>query len=792
MPKFREKRLLFPARGLDKQMSFQNQPPYTSPNLQNVRPFDTIEGKGRGGSRPGIRKGYRTELGSGAKVNLISSVAITDTSGFTQFAENFQVTTLEDNGWTAVASYSSSLPTIYTSDDAAIVYQDDTAKAGGVKDALVPVIDVSQAFTVELLCVPYQGVMGGNYTLWAGLDDTSPDPLQDGLLATLTMVDGTDSYSGNLKHYSGGVLQNTYNFTGLTSTDTVKSRLLWFLISGTSVKVYVDNTLEVDETISAVDSSHKRFGFGLEATVEDAACMVESVLVQYYVDTLDQKERVILVAGAGGSVYKETFEGVMEEVTSNLSINSDVRIRATDLSGKLYIADHRDTRAEGTDGVLTSAVLSAASIADWTAINLDVYDYVVVITNGTGSTTDGTYEIQSIASGGITLTPDPGDGTCSYHIERGPKVYDPATNALSLWVATSGKGQVPTGSTIVERYRARIIMGGNSRLWYMSRQYDALDWDYGASDTDYGRAVAGQNAEAGDVGQPITAISPHNDDYVIFGSARQTYILRGDPTYAGANLGPVSKTIGIVGPDAWCESDDGELIFLSASGVYGLAPGGNGRPQMLSSAIPRGLKNLTQDAYQVSMAFDSKDEGVHLFVWQSGVKNTHYWMDWRTKGFFPVAVPEDLIPFSVYVLGTAVVNTSDVIMGGSDGYMRRFSEFEQGDDGEEIESYVEIGPIMLGDGRTRDGMLQMLMAMLDVNSGSVDWSLKVGYSNQAAITATTLDSGTWDEDTGMQATNWPKVRGFAAILRLDNSGIAPWAMEQVTARIQMAGEQRIL
>jgi hypothetical protein len=783
---------MFPARGIDKQMGFQSQPPYSSPGLQNVRPFDTLEGKGRGGSRPGIRKGYQTQLGGGAKVNLLSSVAITDTSGFRQFAENFQVTTLEGNGWTAVASYSSSLPSIYSSDDAAVVYQDDTAKAGGAKDAIVPAIDTSQAYTVELLCVPFEGVMGGNYTLWAAMDDTTPDPLQDGLLATLTMVDGTSSYSGSLKHYSGGVLQNTYAFTGLTSTDAVKSRLLWFLIDGTSVKVYVDGTLETSQTITASDSTHKRVGFGLEATVDGKACMVESLLVQYYTDTLDQKERVIMVSGANGNIYKETFEGTFVQVTTDLSIRDDVRVRATDLSGKLYIADHGDTRAEGTDGALSSAVLSAASIADWTAINLDVHDYVVVITNGTGATVDGTYEITSIASGGITLTTDPGDGTCSYHIERGPKVYDPIADTLTLWVATSGLGQVPTGATIIERYRARIVLSGNSRLWYMSRQYNALDWNYGASDTDYSRAVAGQNAEAGDVGQPITAISPHNDDYIIFGSLRQVYILRGDPTYQGAVLGPVSKTIGIVGPDAWTETEDGELIFLAASGVYGLSPGGTGRPQLLSRAIPRSLKNLTADFYQVSLAYDAKDEGVHVFVFQEGVNHIHYWMDWRTKGFFPTTVPDDLVPFSTYILGTAVINTSDVLMGGGDGYVRRFSEFEQSDDGTEITSYVEIGPIMLGDGRVRDGMLVMLMAILDVNTGSVDWSLRTGVNDQAAILATTLDSGTWDETTGTQATNWPKVRGFAAILRLENSGIAPWAMEQVTARIQMASEQRML
>ena len=521
--------------------------------------------------------------------------------------------------------------------------------------------------------------------------------------------------------------------------------------------------------------------------------MVESLMVQYYTDTEDQAERTIMMAGSNGSLYKESFEGVWEAVSSNLSLNSTARVRATDFQSKLYIADYGDVRATGTDGVMSGALLDAASIADWTAINLDVYNYVVVLTNVTGETTAGTYKITTIhATNGLTLTPDPGDGTCAYHIERGPKIYDYATNALTLWTATTDLGQVPTGADQIYRYRARMLMGGQGRLWYMSRQYDPLDWDYGAADTDYSRAVAGQNAEAGDIGQPITAISPHNDDYVIFGSANQVYILRGDPTFDGASLGPLSKAIGIVGTDAWTETDNGELVFLASSGVYGIAPGGTGRPQLLSTAIPRALNNLTHELYQVSLEYDSKDEGIHIFVWQSGVLHTHYWMDWRTKGFFPVAIPSDLVPYSTYSIGSAVQNTSTVLLGCSDGYVRRISEFEQTDDGTEIESHVEIGPIMLGDGKTREGFLVMLMAMLDVNSGSVDWSVRTGVSNQAAILAGTLTSGTWDETTGMQATNWPKAKGFAAILRLDNSGTAPWAMEQVSARIQLADQQRML
>ena len=48
--------LRFPIKGVNKNWSNSEQPPITSPDMNNVRPIDTSESRMRGGQRPGLEK----------------------------------------------------------------------------------------------------------------------------------------------------------------------------------------------------------------------------------------------------------------------------------------------------------------------------------------------------------------------------------------------------------------------------------------------------------------------------------------------------------------------------------------------------------------------------------------------------------------------------------------------------------------------------------------------------------------------------------------------------------------
>jgi len=69
--------LPFPSSGLHEGMAAEHQPPTTSPQLQNVRPFDVTEGRSRGGQRPGLVKAYTTQIGGEYPVLHVSQITTT-------------------------------------------------------------------------------------------------------------------------------------------------------------------------------------------------------------------------------------------------------------------------------------------------------------------------------------------------------------------------------------------------------------------------------------------------------------------------------------------------------------------------------------------------------------------------------------------------------------------------------------------------------------------------------------------------------------------------------------------
>jgi len=55
--------LLFPIKGLHVGFPVSKQPANTSPHLNNVRPYDTLDNRIRGGQRPGLSQKYTDQIG---------------------------------------------------------------------------------------------------------------------------------------------------------------------------------------------------------------------------------------------------------------------------------------------------------------------------------------------------------------------------------------------------------------------------------------------------------------------------------------------------------------------------------------------------------------------------------------------------------------------------------------------------------------------------------------------------------------------------------------------------------
>ncbi|MFH1567924.1 MAG: hypothetical protein ABIL09_07970 [Gemmatimonadota bacterium] len=724
---------------------------------------------------------------------MLAGVNTIQTDGFTDWVEDFKGAALGD-AWAAASWLSAGLPTLLPDDMASVEY---LGEVGAVRDALAD-FDTSKAYMVELYVMPWMAAHWGTYKIFMRMNDATPVATTDGAVAELTMTGEDGSFNGSLKVYVAGGLTE-YAFTGGLAGQADAG---WFrvLVNANNVKCYWNGTLLLNQNIAA--PAGKRIGFGLYCTEDGGLCLTDEFRVQYYVTTEIRSYRKLLLASAGGKLYRETFYGTMEEVASALTLASDRQLQAADRGGKLYIADYGNPKAEGTDGVIdvTGLELTSATYPDFTApgIDIDTNTDVCVIYNAAGGTVADTVAIASVVAGVVTLAKSVGTtGTCHFRIWRGPKIYDPDANTLALWLATAGKGQIPSGCPMVATWRDRLVLAGGivgPHVWYMARQGDPLDWDYGADADDGGRAVGGTDSDAGQVGEPITSLMPHSDDYLLMGGANSQWLMRGDPA-TGGQIDNLSRVAGTLGAAAWCLGPNGELVTLTKDGLYMFPPGGSAYPVSVSrEKLPVELRDINPAHYTVSMAYDMRDRGVHLFLTPADAKgNLHWWLDWSGKTFWPLSLQGNHEPTAVYRYDAQGGEDSLVLLGGRDGYIRAFGDENETDEGYEVESWVKIGPIRMGGDDISDGLLMELIGTLALESGGVDWRVLAAPTASGCVEASARAEGTWvsSANGGRNFIARPTVRDGCFLLLLENAEKRRWALEGITAVLQRAGRQRL-
>ena len=70
-------RVPFPKKGIDKGRAASEQPQETSPDMNNMRLYDTLDNRARGGQRPKTDKKYAQQIGGGtAPIVAVCSVTV--------------------------------------------------------------------------------------------------------------------------------------------------------------------------------------------------------------------------------------------------------------------------------------------------------------------------------------------------------------------------------------------------------------------------------------------------------------------------------------------------------------------------------------------------------------------------------------------------------------------------------------------------------------------------------------------------------------------------------------------
>lgn len=798
----------FPVGGLDERWPYEQQPPFTSPDCMNVRPDSGIAGRERGGSRPGLGRMWYGQMGSGNPVRMLAQIELP--VGTTSRAVGDRFEGLQLGGqWSALLGASNvDLPTV-TNREFATALPGETV--GAVLDAQSN-WNTTAAYAVRMLVVPYQGEYHGTYTLYARMDNTTPDALEDGVAVTLTMTGTTNGASWTITEYVGGTpsVLDSGSFSA-SGPGLDYARPAWLEIRITP------NTHATADTIQGFfgaqgafstalnlatperASSH-RVGFGLSCTTSSGRCLVDEFVLRYKQTIIQPHSKSLLIGSANGSMFRERDEGYLETLSSiTVSLANDRNIQAVSWGGKLYIADNR-TYFVGDDGKIDAAAagankeLTATGVSDWTIAGILANAAVIEITNATGTAVNGQYIFTTtgtpVTSSRLLTDIDMAAGSasknCSYRVERSPKVFNPVGPTMGHWLATAGT--VPLGCDKIAVWRDRIVLARDN-VWWMSRQGNPLDWDFAADETDVQRAVAGTASDAGQMGENITAIISHSNDTLVFGCSASLWAMRGDPLQGG-RFENLSRGIGVVDKAAWCHGPENQLVFLSQDGIYALGPEAGGFPQSLSrEKMPADLINVDRSRTSVLMAYDIDDRGIHIYL--SGEKaqyRRHWWFDWETKSFWPVQFENTSHEPSAILEYTTMAQSGDngVILGCRDGYLRRFRAINETDDGYEISSHVMIGPFYLGNSPFKAGVWNRLQASLTEECGPARWDLYVGETHEDAVLGSSMSNGTW-----LSGTNYavhPRVRGVSAVLKISNSNeYRCWSVERILAMFEDAG-----
>jgi len=399
----------FPLAGVDRRWAVQRQPPYSTPDALNVRPEAVAEGRTRGGSRPGMDKAYQELIGLGHPMRMLNSVTITSAEAMSETFETFEVDDFQGGalsdawslpGWNAFdrispVSYSLAGPFIACPKTGA-VYKDFD-------------YDTTEPYTVEMFIQPVNSSFHGNYFLYVRMNDASPNPETSGVTAKLVMRDGTGAYSGTLS-VGGGA---TYNFTG--GTDVCDAGWFSLLINGNIIRVYWRNKVLLTQTVSA--QSGTRMGFGLQSDSLAArgprAALIGAFRTRYFLESPPQQYHTELVASGFGQFWYEDETEHMIRLVSPVTLANDRQIMAQERAQRLYIADYADPRITGTGTIDdTGLILDDTDVTDWTDYGISVANDVVVISDGTGAVVDGTYQIDSLDYGALTLTATAGGAGC--------------------------------------------------------------------------------------------------------------------------------------------------------------------------------------------------------------------------------------------------------------------------------------------------------------------------------------------------------------------------------------------
>ncbi len=762
----RIKSLQYPVGGLNRRFAIQRRAPFTTPRCLEMRPFDPLEERERGGSRPGLTS-YPFDLGETEPVNLLTSVTVSPQSNI---IANVAFDAFSGGAGPAWATHS------LQGSELGLILRVG-ADTGSARRFLPSNLHAISGYTVSLVLdgkridSADRNVIDGWATLDVGLADQTPSPV--GPWTRLQFVGVWDlAGSGNqlvevkLLEMNGPdtvrdvlTLYRETEVEGSIRDVTLSARHIFgqpgLMVFSIDIR-QLGGGVQKSETITFTSQSGSGIGFALLRGFQGFFDhpRVRDFRIEYFVSNppIFPTAGDLLVGASNGQISVKTDDGTIKRALPLLA---------------------QTTRPlMAVDGIVTLYEPAPPEPRRDPGVRLFIADYAILE-----------------------------DGSVDDRVR--PKIFNPATSETRMledWVTDRyeegtgpSKGKVPFGNTMIAKFLGRIFLAGHpAHAWHASRVNEPMDWDFGINtelaNTDPSAATGGISGGREDIQEPIRAMAAYLDDYLIFATANALFRLIGDPGVANQAL-PISTEAGMAGPQAWCITPEGTLVFLDQErGLFTLAPGGQSYPQPLSAnVLPRELKNINVQDTNVQLAYDHIQPGVHIILQSiSGLEDDHWWYDRRTSSFWPLTLDTAHTPRVMFSYQGLTPSDSGVLLGGQDGVVRRFESTAGTDDGRVFTPSVTYGPFNLASSDAVEGSLHWIRATT-ISSGDEGLQFEI-VTGRTALDA--LDENSQHRrvlrgrfDSEFMKRTMVRLRGVVAFVRVFGTE-TPWAIETLDVGVE--------
>ena len=248
------------------------------------------------------------------------------------------------------------------------------------------------------------------------------------------------------------------------------------------------------------------------------------------------------------------------------------------------------------------------------------------------------------------------------------------------------------------------------------------------------------------------------------------------------------------------------MLFRS---VYRITPeaimGGGTATNITKLHVPGliGTAGLNRRTDRVSMEYDKDRYGVQVtIVMMDGAWSVSFWMDLKNNteeampGIFPETYQSDHIPASLFYYDSRKKSERALLVGGQDGYIRKYSNSEKDDDGSNaIDSWATIGPLVNPD----DPLGQLKITQTAVTLGEDSDSVTVGLygARSADLLVKNIIAGDSPKiakvfsGTNLLPCVRQKIDDGALAIKISNSNAdESWSMEKVTALVSKSGRRK--